>query len=72
MGIEARAVQQRLNRLRALAIVESDSQARERLAAERPPARPLTPATVAARLRELRALYDLTDHLHRARPVAPR
>jgi len=72
MAIEARAVQQRLDQLRVLAVLESDSQARARLAAERPPPPPLTAAVVAARLHELRALCELTAHLHRARPAPGR
>ena len=56
----------RLQELRALYVAEPDDEARKRLARERP--RPHHPfeVAVAGRLRELRALCDLADHLHRA------
>jgi hypothetical protein len=56
-----------LEALRALYVPEHREQARERLAAERPPF--IEPFEVAAarRLGVLRALSDLTRHLHHAK-----
>ncbi len=63
---------QRLQRLRVIAAVESDVEARIRLARERPTPSIRTFAELASdRLRELRALCELTAHLHRAQRRAP-
>jgi hypothetical protein len=60
-------VAERLQRLRALCVAESDSQARRRLAAQPPAAAEPFAAAVARRLDELRALCDLAKHLSGAR-----
>ncbi len=60
------AVRSRLARLRELAVVERDQEARERLARERPPRREMFEQAVSRRLRELRALCELSSHLQRA------
>jgi hypothetical protein len=60
------AVAQRLERLRAIFVPESAEQARERVDVGLPSARPFARA-VAERLAELRALSELTEHLHQAR-----
>lgn len=62
----------RLRHLRRIATAETDGEARARLARERPAPRISTFAELAsARLRELRALCELTAHLHRARQRTP-
>jgi hypothetical protein len=66
----------RLRALRSLYVAERDDEARRRLARERPRRVASFDVEVAGRLRELRALSDLADHLHRARiahkPPTPR
>ncbi len=60
------AVAARLERLRALHVPETADEGRRRLV---PPRRDLLLAeAVAHRLSELRALCELTTHLHAARP----
>jgi hypothetical protein len=51
-------------------VPERDADARARLTRERPANRPSFEVAVAARLRELRALCDLADHL-RGAPITP-
>jgi len=72
-GAPPPGVADRLRLLRALARVESDGEARARLAREQPVAiaRPLA-QLASERLRELRALCELARHLHRARSGPPR
>jgi len=66
-------VADRLRLLRALARVESDVEARARLAREQPVPTGRPFAEVASeRLRELRALCELARHLHRSRSGLPR
>lgn len=57
----------RLARLRMLYVPETDAAARARLSRERPPVNEPFEVAVARRLRELRALCELADYLHRAR-----
>jgi|GEM_PF-4645942 len=62
-------VAQRLEVLRRLYVAESDEAARDRLIRERPtPAAPVFAVAVQARLQELRALCELTRHLHAGKP----
>jgi len=66
-------VAERLQLLRSLARVESDVEARARLAREQPVALARPFAELASgRLRELRALCELARHLHRAGSGLPR
>lgn len=58
---------ERLAVLRASYVPERDAEARERLARERPPRAESFEVAVSRRLRELRALCELTRHLHRRR-----
>ena len=57
----------RLRVLRSLYVPERDEEARRRLARERPRIWESFDVAAAGRLRELRALCDLANHLHRAR-----
>lgn len=60
-------VAERLEKLRALYVPESDAEARRRLESEaRASVEPLAKG-VARRLEELRALSDLTSYLHHGR-----
>lgn len=63
---DAIEVTNRLNLLRGLYVPEGDAEARVRLARERPAMKLSFESAVAARLRELRGLCALADHLHRA------
>ena len=56
----------RLEHLRSIVIAENVEDARRRLDSERPKSVPFAQA-VAARLSELRALSELTAHLHARR-----
>jgi hypothetical protein len=58
-------VAERLERLRALYVPESDAEARRRLEIEACASAEPFAVGVARRLEELRALSDLTSHLHR-------
>jgi hypothetical protein len=58
---------ERLEALRALARIETDGEARARLARERPQRRESFEHAVARRLGELRALDELARHVHRRR-----
>lgn len=60
-------VTQRLEQLAALYVAERDTDARRRLAAERPQRRGPFADVVARRLAELRALDELRAHLRRGR-----
>jgi hypothetical protein len=62
---------QRLEVLRRLYVPEPDTDARERLARERPFESLPFDVAVGARLRELRALCELSNYLHQARPSRP-
>jgi hypothetical protein len=56
-----------LARLREVARLERDDEARARLARERPRRDEAFEQAVARRLRELRALCEVARHLHQAR-----
>ena len=56
---------ERLQALRGLYVAERDDEARRRLARERPRRSQPFEVAVAGRLRELRALCELAEHLHR-------
>ncbi len=58
----------RLERLRSLYVPENLDAARARLERDAAAASQTFEEKVAARLHELRALYDLATYLHRARP----
>lgn len=58
------AVSARLERLRAIAMLEDVETTRARLDADRAPPVPFAEA-VARRLAELRALFELTEYFHR-------
>ena len=60
------AVARRLERLRALHVAVTEEEARQLMSPPRDD-RPFVEA-VAARLAELRALTELTAHLHRLKP----
>jgi hypothetical protein len=66
-GLGVEEVGARLDDLRRLARMESDEEARARLGRERPVATEPFADAVARRLRELRALCELADYLHRGR-----
>ena len=66
--LEPAAVARRLAELRALYVPETLDDGRRRLARERPRRVETLEETAARGLAELRALCDLTAHLHRARP----
>jgi DNA-binding transcriptional regulator YbjK len=66
-GFPPPGVPERLARLRALYVPESDKEARRRLATEQPRRREPFATAVARRLAELRALDDLGAHLGRRR-----
>jgi len=75
MARELRAadVAARLAQLRALYVPERDAEARARLEQDQPP--PVAESfsrAVARRLAELRALCELADYLHQARPRSDR
>lgn len=58
-------VEDRLARLAALYVPESDAEARRRLVSEVPAKSEAFVTAVARRLAELRALCELANHLHR-------
>jgi hypothetical protein len=60
------AVAERLNALRQAWVPEDEASVRARMTCEPPRAAPFE-EVVSARLHELRALLELTAHLHRAR-----
>ncbi|HEY0713461.1 MAG TPA: hypothetical protein VGF45_12360 [Polyangia bacterium] len=62
----------RLQRLRNLAVLETVEQGRERLARETPRVEVDFATAVRGRLRELRALLVLTEHLHKHVRSPPR
>jgi hypothetical protein len=59
-------VEARLAKLKELAVIERDDEARARLARERPETNEPFPLAVQRRLHELRALCELASYLHRA------
>jgi hypothetical protein len=69
-GAPPPGVAERLARLSALYVPETDAEARARLDRERPRAREPFAVVVAWRLDELRALSALADYLHQARVPA--
>ncbi len=66
--LDPTAVARRLNELRSRYHPEHVDAGRRRLAHERPARTESLAETAARGLAELRALCDLADHLHRARP----
>jgi hypothetical protein len=64
-GAPPPGVAERLDRLRALVVVDTDADTRRRLARDRPTSVEPFAVAVARRLAELRALSDLANHLHR-------
>ena len=65
------AVAERLELLRRLYVPEQDGDARARLARERPLEQVPFDVAAGARLRELRALTELSNYLHQAQPSRP-
>lgn len=68
-GAPPAGVAERLGRLRALYVPETDAEARLRLESEARGSSEPFAAAVARRLEELRALSDLATYLHRGRPA---
>ncbi len=64
----AQAVEKRLAALRRISVLETVEQGQRRLGAERPVTREPFDKAVERRLRELRALMELTRDLHSGRP----
>jgi hypothetical protein len=58
-------VAERLERLGAMVVLDTDADTRRRLARDRPANVEPFAVAVARRLAELRALSDLANHLHR-------
>ncbi len=67
-GMPPAGVAERLERLRAICVPESDSEARLRLDKETRTSTGSFAVGVARRLEELRALSELSSYLHRGRP----
>ncbi|MDX2020994.1 MAG: hypothetical protein SF187_12205 [Deltaproteobacteria bacterium] len=65
-----RDVDERLKRLREICVIETVDEGRARLAAERPMTHEPFDKAVERRLRELRALMELTTSVHAARTPA--